>query len=88
MYKDGLKHVGIDIDRFLFVAVGSYYPYHVAVYELDHNHWIHGQHLVRKWLDAVKRFRDAEQTGQPLWSSLPTEIQTLEMPAWAAKETP
>ena len=86
MYKSGLKHVGIDIDRFLFVAVGSYYPYHVAVYELDLNHAMQGQHLVRKWLDAVKRFRDAEETGQTLWSSLPTEIQTLEMPTWAARE--
>jgi len=71
---------GIEIDRFIFIAVGKDSPHCVGVYELDWRTLEEGKAAVKY---ALEQFAAAQKSG--VWGSGYGELQTLQIPPYAFK---
>jgi hypothetical protein len=71
---------GIEIDRFVFIAVGKESPHCVGVYELDWRTLDEGKAAVKY---ALEQFAAAQKSG--VWGSGYGELQTLQIPPYSFK---
>lgn len=72
------KELGMNLTRFLFIAVEKEAPYAVAVYELD---------TADLMLAEAERQKQIAMLGNCIafdsWPSYPSEVKTLSLPKWA-----
>jgi exodeoxyribonuclease VIII len=80
-YLDLCQLLGLDKTEFLFVCVEKQPPYAVAVYALDQQAIEWGRKQYQRDLAAVKHCMAEDH-----WPSFTTDITTLGLPAWAAKQ--
>lgn len=78
-YLDGLAAAGIPVTQFLFVVVEKDPPYGVATYLCSDEMITAGRALVRKFLDTHRECLDAGK-----WPGYRENIQTIDLPRWAA----
>jgi len=79
-YRRVLTLNGIEIDRFIFIAVGKEAPYAVGVYELDWRTLDEGKAAVKY---ALEQYAEAQKSG--IWGYGYGELQTLQIPPYAFK---
>jgi len=79
-YRRVLTLNGVEIDRFIFIAVGKEAPYPVGVYELDWRTLEEGKAAVKY---ALEQYATAQQTG--IWDYGYGSLQTLQIPPYAFK---
>ena len=79
-YRRVLTLNGIEIDRFIFIAVGKEPPYPVGVYELDWRTLDEGKAAVKY---ALEQYATAQETG--IWDYGYGDLQTLQIPPYAFK---
>jgi exodeoxyribonuclease VIII len=80
-YLDLCQLLGIDKTEFLFVCVEKQPPFAVAVYALDQQAIEWGRKQYQRDLALVKNCMAEDH-----WPSFTTDITTLGLPAWAAKQ--
>jgi hypothetical protein len=72
------KELGMNVNRFIFIAVEKEAPYAVALYELD---------VADLMLAEAERQKQIAMLGNCIafdsWPSYPAEIKTLSLPKWA-----
>lgn len=75
------KELGMNLTRFLFIAVEKEAPYAVAVYELD---------TADLMMAEAERQKQIAMLGNCIafdsWPSYPSEIKTLSLPKWATSQ--
>jgi hypothetical protein len=82
-YTDGWQAAGGGaVDGFVFVVVESDYPHLAAAYEMTPPAVEEGRMAMAKALARYKECRDADA-----FPGYPAEVQELDLPAWAYKET-
>ena len=81
-YRRVMRSADLEVDRFVFVAVGKEAPYPVGVYELDWSSRDEGAAAVRY---AIEQFARAQETGE--WGTGYGELMTLQIPPYALKFT-
>lgn len=69
---------GLEAEKFIFIAVEKFYPFAVAVYELDASALIEGDSLAFRDLRRIATCRKLDE-----WPSYSQEITTLSLPMWA-----
>lgn len=83
MYSEGWQLAGGgDMDAFVFILIESEFPFATAVYELVPSAVLEGRAIMGK---ALEQYKQCAATNY--WPSYPTEIQPLDIPRWAYKET-
>ena len=80
-YLAGAKALGLDYDRFAFVAVEKDPPYCVALYELTEADVYDGERELRPLLARYAQCLDNDE-----WPAYPTEVRLLQLPAWAPRK--
>lgn len=75
---DGAKALGLGKECFLFIAIESYAPYAVAVYQLDEAAIQSGREKYRRLLN-----RYLECVTRDEWPAYSEQIEILELPRWA-----
>jgi len=87
-YLDGCKAAGLDVSRFVFLAIEKDPPHLVAAYELDAMDIELGRAAYRRDLETLRACMDAEARGEPdAWPGYGDTVQPLALPAWAYRET-
>ena len=82
-YTDGWQAAGGgNVEGFVFVAIESDFPHLAAAYELLPEAVGEGRLAMRKAILDYKACRDSGQ-----FPGYPAEVQPLDIPAWAYKET-
>lgn len=66
---------GTALDGFIFLAVESFKPFAVALYELDEDSLIEGMNLVHR---GLKEYRECRETNS--WPGYSQKIQTIRIP--------
>lgn len=79
-YRRVMTLNGVEIDRFIFIAVGKEAPYAVGVYELDWRTLDEGKAAVKY---ALEQYAEAQKSG--IWGYGYGELQTLQIPPYAFK---
>jgi len=79
-YRRVMTLNGVEIDRFIFIAVGKEAPYAVGVYELDWRTLEEGNAAVKY---ALEQYATAQKSG--VWGYGYGELQTLQIPPYAFK---
>jgi hypothetical protein len=78
-YMDGITQATGDAAKaFCFVCVEKDPPYAIAIYHASYNMLDLGRTTYRQELDIYARCRRTNE-----WPAYPTEIQTIDLPAWA-----
>lgn len=78
-YRSGLEAVRAPVRHFAFIAVEKKPPYAVAVYVLDEEARAKGHARVRHDMATL-----AKCLKDDVWPGYPEEVQTIELPPWAA----
>jgi exodeoxyribonuclease VIII len=82
-YTDGWQEAGGgNVDGFVFIAIEDDFPHLASAYELTPQAVTEGRLAMRKALLTYKQCRDAG-----LFPGYPAEVQELDIPAWAYRET-
>lgn len=82
-YSDGWTLSGGGaVEGFVFIAVESFEPFAVAVYELKPSAYMEGKAATRSALETIER---CEKMG--IWDGYSEDVQELDLPHWAYKET-
>lgn len=82
-YSDGWQEAGGgSVDGFVFVVIESEFPHLAAAYELTPAAVDEGRLAMRK---ALEIYRECRESGS--FPGYPSEVQELDIPAWAYKET-
>jgi exodeoxyribonuclease VIII len=79
LYRDAFRGAGAPIQHFVMVAVEKEGPHGVAVYSLDAESIAMGYGAARQGIDALAH---AVKTDD--WRGYPAQINTVELPPWAA----
>ena len=79
-YRRVMTLNGVEIDRFIFIAVGKEAPHTVGVYELDWRTLDEGKAAVKY---ALEQYATAQKSG--VWGYGYGELQTLQIPPYAFK---
>lgn len=78
MYLDGLRALGFEADKFVFIAIEKESPFGIRVYELAEEAIAIGRAQIRNLLDLCHQ---CEQSGK--WPGYPQTIETISLPSWA-----
>lgn len=78
-YRDGFAALGEPLEFFIFVVVEKTAPFSVALYQLDAVAVERGQERAQRHMRTL-----AECVRADAYPGYATEIQTLELPRWAA----
>lgn len=79
-YTNGIETAYDDnLREFLFLCVETTPPYGVAIYNMDDDAFFAGKYAYE---DNLRTYVRCKQTG--IWPGYPDEIQTLQLPRWAA----
>lgn len=81
-YLDCLESYGSPVDAFVFIAVEKTAPYAVGIYELDADTVQLGRELNER---ALRVYQDCLQTN--VWQGYSEQIELLNAPSWAYKES-
>lgn len=83
MYSEGWQLAGGgDMEAFVFILIESEFPHPTVVYEFIPEAIAEGREVMRK---ALLKYKECEESG--MWPGYPREIQQLDIPRWAYKET-
>ncbi len=86
-YLDGCKAAGLDVRRFVFLAIEKDAPHLVAAYELDAMDVELGRTAYRRDLATLAACMEAEARGEPdAWPGYGEAIQPLALPRWAYEQ--
>lgn len=80
-YFDVLNSIGIDISKFLFVAVEKIEPYGVGIFELDRDYVDYGRRVYQKNLDTYKACLESG-----VWPGYVDTIQSIGLPRYLAED--
>jgi exodeoxyribonuclease VIII len=80
-YMAAARAAGLNVDRFVFVAVETSAPYGVAAYTLDEGYLMAAEHAIQ---NALELHRQCEKVGH--WHGYADEEQTVLCPAWLIEE--
>lgn len=80
-YSDGWRHLGKQVDGFVFLAWEKKKPYARSVFELPPSIVEEGRAIMRKSLSAYAACADSGD-----WPGYPTGVQELQFPKWAYSE--
>jgi hypothetical protein len=70
------------VNRFIFIAVEKEAPYGVACYELDEQAISLGHIIIE---EQLRTYVECEQLNS--WPCYSSHIQSLSLPAWAARQS-
>jgi len=79
-YTAGLKHLGIEVDEFVFGFVSNSYPYLAAAYVLDDESAAQGREEIG---ELLARFADCK--ARNTWPAFGDGYQLTSLPAWAKR---
>lgn len=81
-YLRALRAAGYKADTFMFIAVEKEAPYGVACYELDEQAISLGHIIIE---EQLRTYVECEQLNS--WPCYSSQIQSLSLPAWAARQS-
>lgn len=79
MYRAGFTAAGAEVAHFVLVAVEKEPPHAIGIYSLDEDGVARGYGAVRRDMETL-----AACLRDDRWPGYPEQIQTLELPPWAA----
>ena len=77
--KPALASIGIELEKFIIIAVEKSKPYHVGIYMLDEEAINFGVQQFNKLIEGVASCMEKNE-----WPGYP--VQYLSVPAWANKQ--
>jgi len=82
-YLDGANRLGLDVERFVIIAVEKDVPHNVAVYEIDLNAIALGR---AQNTAALQRFEEWLAMPELVGTSYSDKVETIDVPAWAYRK--
>lgn len=81
-YSEGFAALGSPLDAFVFVCVEKSFPYAVSVKTFGDDTIAFGR---AKWSEGMRMLADCLAVNS--WPGYPDEIEVIDLPVWAMKET-
>lgn len=77
-YSDGMRHIGLEVEAFVFLAFEKESPYAKAIYELPPSIVEEGRQIIR---ESLNTYAQCERSG--IWPAYAEGVQELTFPRWA-----